>query len=83
MGEIIKKKILVTGGSGFIGTNFIRHALTVRPDWHIVNLDVLTYAGNPANFNDLTTEFSESLHFRANFCRKMRMLKNPSTVSDS
>ena len=44
-----KKTILVTGGAGFIGTNFIRHALAVRKNWHIVNLDALTYAGNPAN----------------------------------
>ncbi len=58
-----KKKILVTGGSGFIGTNFIRYALTVKPDWHIVNLDALTYAGNPANFNDLKLELSERLDF--------------------
>ncbi|MCP5005073.1 MAG: dTDP-glucose 4,6-dehydratase [Planctomycetes bacterium] len=57
------KKVLVTGGSGFIGTNFIRHALNVRPGWRIVNLDSLTYAGNPHNFNDLKTEQSERLHF--------------------
>ncbi len=63
MGNNIKKKVLVTGGSGFIGTNFIRHALTVRPDWYIVNLDALTYAGNPASFNDLESEFSERLDF--------------------
>ncbi|MBW2035628.1 MAG: NAD-dependent epimerase/dehydratase family protein, partial [Deltaproteobacteria bacterium] len=48
-----KKTLLVTGGAGFIGTNFIRHALAARPDWRIVNLDALTYAGNPANFEDL------------------------------
>ena len=48
--------ILVTGGAGFIGTNFIRNALSNRPDWGIVNLDALTYAGNPGNFNDLDGE---------------------------
>lgn len=42
-------KILVTGGLGFIGSNFIRHALKARPAWTIVNLDKRTYAGNPAN----------------------------------
>lgn len=42
-------KILVTGGCGFIGSNFIRYQLANRPDVRIVNLDKLTYAGNPAN----------------------------------
>jgi dTDP-glucose 4,6-dehydratase len=55
--------ILVTGGAGFIGTNFIRHALAMRPDWHIVNLDALTYAGNPTNFEDLTLEQAERYRF--------------------
>jgi len=40
--------VLVTGGAGFIGTNFICHALAMKPDWRIVNLDAVTYAGNPA-----------------------------------
>jgi dTDP-glucose 4,6-dehydratase len=44
--------ILVTGGSGFIGSNFIRHMLAGHPDTSITNLDVLTYAGNPANLRD-------------------------------
>jgi dTDP-glucose 4,6-dehydratase len=48
-----KKNLLVTGGAGFIGTNFVRHVLTERPTWRIVNLDALTYAGNLANFQDL------------------------------
>ena len=47
------KKLLVTGGAGFIGTNFIRHTLTAQPDWSIANLDAVTYAGNPANLEDL------------------------------
>jgi len=48
-----KNIILVTGGAGFIGSNFIRHALEVKPEWHVVNLDSLTYAGNPANLDGL------------------------------
>ena len=55
--------ILVTGGAGFIGTNFIHHALAIRPDWRIVNLDALTYAGNPANFEDLTSGQAERYRF--------------------
>ncbi|HEU5322989.1 MAG TPA: GDP-mannose 4,6-dehydratase, partial [Methylomirabilota bacterium] len=46
-------RLLVTGGSGFIGSNFIRHVLTTHPDDRVVNLDKLTYAGNPANLADL------------------------------
>ena len=50
------KTILVTGGSGFIGTNFIKLTLADYPDWDIVNLDALTYAGNPENHRDLEGE---------------------------
>jgi dTDP-glucose 4,6-dehydratase len=42
-------RVLLTGGCGFIGSNFVRHVLANRPDLEIVNLDALTYAGNPAN----------------------------------
>ena len=45
-------KVLVTGGLGFIGSNFIRHLLKARPTWSIVNLDKRTYAGNPANLSE-------------------------------
>ncbi len=46
-------KILVTGGLGFIGSNFIREMLRENPDCEIVNLDLVTYAGNPANLRDI------------------------------
>jgi len=45
-------KLLVTGGAGFIGSNFIRHILKEHPDWEITNLDKLTYAGNLENLKD-------------------------------
>ncbi|MGH7200298.1 MAG: dTDP-glucose 4,6-dehydratase, partial [Planctomycetaceae bacterium] len=45
--------LLVTGGCGFIGSNFIRYELETDPDLSITNLDKLTYAGNPANLADL------------------------------
>jgi dTDP-glucose 4,6-dehydratase len=46
-------KLLVTGGAGFIGTNFIRHYLKEHPDCEIANLDKLTYAGNLENLKDI------------------------------
>jgi dTDP-glucose 4,6-dehydratase len=46
-------KLLVTGGAGFIGSNFIRHVLRAHPDDQVVNLDKLTYAGNRANLADV------------------------------
>jgi dTDP-D-glucose 4,6-dehydratase len=45
--------MLVTGGCGFIGSNFVRHILEHEPDVSVVNLDALTYAGNPDNLADL------------------------------
>lgn len=45
--------ILLTGGCGFIGSNFVRFALTHRPNLSIINLDALTYSGNPENLADL------------------------------
>lgn len=45
--------MLVTGGAGFIGSNFIRHMLAEHPDTRIVNLDALTYAGNPESLRDV------------------------------
>jgi dTDP-glucose 4,6-dehydratase len=46
-------KILVTGGAGFIGSNFIRHYLSAHPESTVVNFDKLTYAGNLDNLSDL------------------------------
>ncbi|MDP1845835.1 MAG: dTDP-glucose 4,6-dehydratase [Candidatus Moranbacteria bacterium] len=46
-------KLLITGGAGFIGSNFIRYILNKYPDYKIVNLDLLTYAGNLENLRDV------------------------------
>ena len=42
-------RILVTGGCGFIGSNFIHYLLDRYPAYSVINLDKLTYAGNPGN----------------------------------
>ncbi len=46
-------KLLVTGGAGFIGSNFVRHVARERPDWEIVVYDLLTYAGDARNIEGL------------------------------
>ena len=46
-------KLLVTGGAGFIGSNFVRHVHRQRPDWEIVVYDLLTYAGDRHNIDGL------------------------------
>ncbi len=46
-------KLFVSGGCGFIGSNFIRHILNKYPDYEIINLDALTYAGNSENLRDI------------------------------
>jgi len=55
-------KLLVTGGAGFIGSNFIRHILHTRPDYEILNLDKLTYAGNLENLSDVESNPHYKFH---------------------
>ncbi len=55
------KNILITGGAGFIGSNFINHVLNERDDYNVVNLDKLTYAGNLENLK--LTEAKKNYHF--------------------
>jgi dTDP-glucose 4,6-dehydratase len=47
------QKIIVTGGAGFIGSNFVHYVMKERPDWHITVFDLLTYAGNLQNLEGL------------------------------
>jgi dTDP-glucose 4,6-dehydratase len=56
-------KILVTGGCGFIGSNFVRHVLKRTSHIQVLNLDLLTYAGNLANLADVEKVFPERYRF--------------------
>ena len=47
------RRVLITGGAGFIGSNFVRYALGHHPEWEVVVLDKLTYAGNLENLEDV------------------------------
>lgn len=47
------KKLLVTGGAGFIGANFVHYVVKNRPEYHVTVIDKLTYAGNPANLEPI------------------------------
>jgi dTDP-glucose 4,6-dehydratase len=49
-------KILVTGGAGFIGSHFVRYILGQHPSYSVINLDKLTYAGNPENLRDVEAD---------------------------
>jgi len=62
-------RILITGGLGFIGSNFIRYILNKYPDYHIVNLDAITYAGNPNNLRDIENN-SRYRFVRGDICKK-------------
>jgi len=62
-------KILVTGGCGFIGSNFIRHMLKKYPAYKIVNLDKLTYCGNPDNLRDIEND-SRYAFIKGDICDK-------------
>lgn len=57
------KKLLVTGGAGFIGSNFVRYMLAKYPDYSIVVLDKLTYAGNLANLADVEHDYGDRYSF--------------------
>jgi dTDP-glucose 4,6-dehydratase len=55
--------MLVTGGAGFIGCNFVRHSLAADPDLRLVNLDALTYAGHLASLRDVSESHGDRYRF--------------------
>lgn len=57
-------KLLITGGAGFIGSNFIRHMFNKYPQYKLINLDKLTYAGNLENLKDIADIAGESSRYR-------------------
>lgn len=73
------KNIMVTGGCGFIGSNFIRYLLTesdLREDMRIINVDKLTYAGNHESLEDVSEPFSAQYVFvNADICDRQTMEK--------
>ncbi len=74
--------LLVTGGCGFIGSNFVRMILAERPDWRVTNIDKLTYAGNRASLADVES----NLNYRfvhADICDKTAMAEVFATKPDA
>ena len=57
------KNVLITGGAGFIGSNYVRYALETHTDWNIVVLDKMTYAGNLDNLKDIAEHFKSRYTF--------------------
>jgi len=57
------KNILITGGAGFIGSNFVHYIFKITEDYYVINLDKLTYAGNPENLAGIGEKFPDRYKF--------------------
>lgn len=75
------KKIIITGGAGFIGSHVVRRMVNTYPDYEIINLDLLTYAGNLENLKDIEDKpnyrFIKGDIVDANFIEKLFEEENP------
>ena len=69
----MKRNIIITGGAGFIGSHVVRLFVNKYPDYHIINVDKLTYAGNLANLKDIENRPNYTF-VRADICDYDRML---------
>ena len=67
-------KILVTGGAGFIGSNFVRYMVNKYPEYQVVNLDALTYAGNLENLKDIEEKLSGIRYERGDIERALETI---------
>ncbi len=63
------KTILVTGGAGFIGSNFLPYFLAQHPDYFLINLDLLTYAGNLNNLKEIARQLNYKF-VKGNICNR-------------
>ena len=68
--------LLVTGGMGFIGSNFIRYLLKLEKDFKVINVDKLTYAGNPENLADIEKKYSDYEFIKADICNYVNVYIN-------
>ena len=70
----MKRNIIITGGAGFIGSHVVRLFVNKYPDYHIINVDKLTYAGNLANLADIENKPNYTF-IKADICDFDRMLE--------
>ena len=72
--DSFKRNIIITGGAGFIGSHVVRLFVTKYPEYHIINLDKLTYAGNLANLADIEQQ-SNYTFVKADICDFEKILE--------
>ena len=70
----MKRNIIITGGAGFIGSHVVRLFVNKYPDYHIINVDKLTYAGNLKNLTDIENKPNYTF-VKADICDYDKMLE--------